>query len=285
MALNVPTHIPDDREAALLRAAVTPFPSVAAAGDAIASVFDSFGSDPGVRVLLIGDGSHGTSEFYAMRAEITKYMIQHHGFNIVAVEADWPDAEAVDRYVRRRGTGPGPKKGKGGKVAAVKKDDEDGETMRDPVPEMPGEHVEQEPREPPFLRFPTWMWRNTEFRAFVEWLRGWNHDKEMHDAVGFYGLDLYSLGASMRAVIKYLDQVDKPMADMARKGYEKLMVWSEHPQEYGLHTIVSGFKGYEKDVLKILKDLLSKRLEYSAAHWNGIEFHSAEQNARLVRGE
>lgn len=237
----------------LLRANVEEFPSISEAGDAFARCFDSFG---GAKVLMIGDASHGTSEFYTARAEITKYMIEHHGFNVVAAEADWPDAEAIDRHVRYRPRPDMTKFPEGGLVA-------------DPV----------------FTRFPTWMWRNEEFKGFVNWLRKYNGGTDPHAAVGFYGLDIYSLGASMRAVIHYLSKVDEKMGDVARQRYARLMDWAEDPHEYGLETMVTGFQGCEKEVMDILNRLLSKRLEYSAIHWDGIEFHSGEQNARLVKGK
>lgn len=244
----------------LLKANVTSFPSISETKGAFTKCFDSFGKS---KILLVGDASHGTSEFYAARAEITKYMIEHHGFNIVAVEADWPDAEAVDHYVRRR----------------------HGLESEESVDIDPVSDSKDERREPAFLRFPTWMWRNREVQDFVEWLREWNQGNNPHGAVGFYGLDLYSLGTSMRAVINYLDQVDKKMADLARERYGELMTWSEDPHGYGLESLVSDFKGYEEEVLRMLKDLLSKRLEYSSIRWNGEEFHSSEQNARLVMGK
>ncbi|KAI0835146.1 erythromycin esterase-domain-containing protein [Hypoxylon sp. FL0890] len=244
----------------LLQHEVLSFPSVAEASDVFAKRFDNFDK---CKVLLIGDGTHGTSEFYTARAEITKYMIEKHGFNIVACEADWPDAEAVDRYVRRRGDP--------AKQASIE-------------PQSAAKQAGGE-REGVFMRFPTWMWRNMEVHDFVEWLREHNRGKSVLDAdsVGFYGLDLYSLRASMRAVIDYLDQVDKNMADLARDRYGELMIWAEDPKEYGLETLVSGFEGYEAEVVQMLKDLLSKRIEYSATHWDGVEFHSAEQNARVVK--
>ncbi|OTA91488.1 hypothetical protein M434DRAFT_32652 [Hypoxylon sp. CO27-5] len=131
-------------------------------------------------------------------------------------------------------------------------------------------------REPVFVRFPTWMWRNTEVHDFVEWLREHNRKWDVHstNSVGFYGLDLYSLGASMRAVINYLEQIDKDTADLARDRYSELMLWAEDPKEYGLETLVSAFKGYEAEVVQMLKDLLSKRIEYSAAFWDGVELES-----------
>ncbi|KAF4944747.1 hypothetical protein FGADI_12467 [Fusarium gaditjirri] len=239
----------------LLRDNVTPFTSIPEDSDTITRYFDSF-SD--CKVLLIGDASHGTSEFYSIRAELTKYMIVNHGFNIVAVEADWPDAEVVDRYARRR---PGPGQGTA-------------ETLQ---------MANKEGREPAFLRFPTWMWRNMEVHDFVEWLRDYNKGQEIREATGFYGLDLYSMGTSMRAVVDYLDTVDKDMADVARQRYGNLMSWAQGPHEYGLEVLTTAFQGYEEDVIDMLQDLLKKRIEYSAARGDGIEFHSAEQNARVVK--
>ncbi|KAI9158069.1 hypothetical protein HJFPF1_06057 [Paramyrothecium foliicola] len=241
--------------AKLVASHATPFKSIAENKQDIGKYFDSFGD---ARVLLIGDASHGTSEFYSVRAEITKYMIENHDFNIVAVEADWPDAEVVDRYVRRR-PGPGPQ----GTVEPV------------------GE-AEKAGREAAFMRFPTWMWRNMEVRDFVEWLHQRNDGVKVDDAPGFYGLDLYSLSSSMKAVIQYLTQIDPKMAEVAQQRYERLSVWAEDPHEYGLETLMTGFKGYEKEIAAMLTDLLQKRLEYSTAWWNGVEFHSSEQNARLV---
>lgn len=259
-SLKGPTK-PSADEINLIKADAISFPSVSDSREAFTRCFDSFGDS---KVLLIGDASHGTSEFYSARAEITKYMIEHHGFNIVAAEADWPDAEAVDRYVRRR-----PWTGTGPPAASV-----------EPVPA-----AKEAGRDPAFMRFPTWMWRNVEVHDFVEWLRGHNEGTESHDAVGFYGLDLYSMGASIEAVIGYLDRADPKLAAVARERYGRLLMWAEDPHEYGLETLVTGFEGYEKDVVAMLQDLLSKRLELAVARWDGDEFHSAQQNARLVVGE
>jgi erythromycin esterase-like protein len=118
----------------------------------------------------------------------------------------------------------------------------------------------------------------------VEWLREYNRDFDTRDAVGFYGLDLYSLGTSMEAVIEYLDQVDPEAAEVARDRYGQLMDWAHDPQEYGFEAAHGGLKGYEKAVVDMLRDLLRKRLEYLTRR-DGIEFHSAEQNARLVVGK
>ena len=126
------------------------------------------------RFVLIGEASHGTHEFYEQRAEITRRLIREKGFNAVAVEADWPDAYEVNRFVRGAGDG---------KVAI--------DALAD------------------FKRFPTWMWRNSDVVDFVGWLR--DHNNQLRDPrqkVGFYGLDLYSLFTSMEAVVRYLEQVD-----------------------------------------------------------------------------
>lgn len=177
--------------AKLLRANITPFSSVSKDGLAIAQYLDTFGE---CKVLLIGDASHGTSEFYCVRAALTKYMISHHGFNIVAIESDRPDAEAIDRYVRHRS----------------------GLGFTSNV--QPSEKAKKARREPAISRFPSWMWRN-------------HNDGTSRNSTGFYGLDLYSLQTSINAVIDYLDHVDQQMAELARKRYERLLVWAEQPHE------------------------------------------------------
>ena len=116
------------------------------------------------RFALLGEASHGTHEFYAMRAEITKRLIVDHGFRAIAVEADWPDAYRINRYVR------------------ATSDDHDADAA------LSG-----------FKRFPTWMWRNTVILDFIDWLRGYNETLPRERRVGFYGIDLYSLSASMQA--------------------------------------------------------------------------------------
>jgi erythromycin esterase-like protein len=233
----------------LLRANVTTLPPVT--DPSFASFIHKFGS---YKVVLLGDASHGTSEFYTARAKITQHLITHHGFNIVAAEADWPDAEAIDRYVRRR---PGP-------LTTIS------------VTE-PGDNVA-------FKRFPTWMWRNHEVHDFVEWLREYNKGLSKEKKAGFYGLDLYSMGSSMEAVIQYLEHIDPKMANVARKRYGALQPWVEHPQEYGLAALIGAFRDCERDVVKMLRDLLGKSIEYSSHIGDGEEFHSSEQNARVIAG-
>ncbi|KAF9539147.1 hypothetical protein EC957_005758 [Mortierella hygrophila] len=207
-----------------------------------AEKFDRFKS---ARIVLIGDASHGTSEFYTVRAAITKRLIEHHGFKIIAAEADWPDAHSVDQYVRHQTT------------------------------------VDAAESLGAFQRFPTWMWRNQEFKEFIEWLHRYNGDHLVTEQVGFYGLDLYSLGASIRAVIDYLDKVNPDAARDARKRYGCLQPWIEDPAQYGLVALKLGEAPCADGVAKVLNDLLMKRLEY-ARKADGA-FLDAEINAQIVR--
>ncbi|OAP65312.1 hypothetical protein AYL99_01284 [Fonsecaea erecta] len=208
------------------------------------------------QVVLLGDASHGTSEFYAARAEITKRLIKEHGFQCVALEADWPDAEAMDHYVRR----------------------------------WPGQHPdpvkEARNKESPFQRFPTWMWRNREMQDLVHWMRDHNEGLPSEEKAGVYGLDLYSMGSSMSSVIEYLQNIDPEMAKEARERYAGLQRWVNREHQYGRKMLQSKYaehlKSCEEDVIKLLLDLLRKRLEYSAKINDGERFHSAEQNAVLV---
>jgi len=206
---------------------------------AFTRVFDRFAA---ARVVLLGEATHGTSEFYEARAAITRRLVEQHGFDLVALEADWPDARAVDRYVRHRGKRPD--------------------------------------AQPVFRRFPTWMWRNAEFEGFVEWMRDHNRFRTVDERLTVLGLDLYSLDASMRAVIDYLDQVDPQAAAVARERYGCLTPWVEDPQAYGRRAFTSGYARCEPAVNAMLQDLLEKRLEYARLDEEG--FLDATANARLA---
>ncbi|KGQ19679.1 Protein-L-isoaspartate O-methyltransferase [Lysobacter dokdonensis DS-58] len=211
---------------------------------AFGALFDRFAD---ARVVLLGEASHGTSEFYRARAAITRRLVEHHGFRIVAAEADWPDMATLDRYVRHR---------------------------------PPRENAEK-----PFQRFPTWMWRNREFESVVQWLHRFNADRAMGDRAGLFGLDLYSMGASMRAVIDYLDDVDPDAAHAARERYACLTPWTRDPAEYGRMSVRAGHALCEPAVMKTLMALLDKHREYIADDGPGeaTEWFDATQNARLVR--
>ncbi|MEX2524595.1 MAG: protein-L-isoaspartate(D-aspartate) O-methyltransferase [Gammaproteobacteria bacterium] len=196
------------------------------------------------RVVLLGEATHGTAEFYDMRARITRELIEKKGFGIVAVEADWPDAAQIDHFVR--------------------------DTRLEPTEEAT------------FTRFPTWMWANTQVLEFVRWLR--RHNQSLAgagEAVGFYGLDLYSMYSSIDAVINYLDDVDTEAAEIARLRYGCLSPWEEDPAIYGASALSGKHKGCEKEVVAILESLMKERLEY--AEKDGRRFLDAVANARLVR--
>jgi len=194
------------------------------------------------RVVLIGEASHGTSEFYRFRARITQRLIREKGFKIVAAEADWPDAARIDHYVRRRD-----------------------------VP--PSEWTA-------FARFPIWMWRNEEVRDFIDWLHERNTPLEMSERAGFYGLDLYSLYNSVRAVIDYLDDVDPDLATIARWRYGCLSPWEGDPAAYGHAALTGAYRNCEQDVVHMLAELYKKRQAY--AHQDGERFLDASQNAHLI---
>jgi erythromycin esterase-like protein len=207
---------------------------------AFGALFDRWGDK---RVVLLGEASHGTSEFYRARAAITRRLIEAHGFSIVAVEADWPDAASIDRRVRQR--------------------------------------PPRADAEPAFQRFPTWMWRNAEVEAFTRWLEDWNRARPMDQRAGVYGLDLYNLSASLRAVLDYLEQVDPEAAAVARERYGCLTPWAQQPQAYGRMARDARYARCEAGVVKTLTDLLQRQLDY-AAH-DGDDFLDAAANARLVR--
>ena len=194
------------------------------------------------RIVLLGEATHGTSEFCRMRERITRELIVKKGFRFVAIEADWPDAARVDHYVR---------------------------------------HFQYQPSEwTAFARFPTWMWRNTEVRDFVSWLRKYNGTAEQGERVAFHGLDLYSLYDSIRSVLNYLDEVDPASARVARERYGCLTPWQRDPATYGHAALTGSYPTCESDVARTLADLLAKRRAY--AEHDGERFLDAAQNARLV---
>jgi protein-L-isoaspartate(D-aspartate) O-methyltransferase len=194
------------------------------------------------RIVLLGEATHGTSEFYKMRDRISRELITRKGFRFVAIEGDWPDAGRVDHYVR---------------------------------------HMEYPPSEwTAFARFPTWMWRNDEVRAFVDWLRAHNAPLKPASRVAFHGLDLYSLYDSIRAVLKYLDEVDPTTARVARERYGCLTPWQSDPATYGHAALTGAYPTCESEVAVVLTDLLRQRRAY--AEHDGERFLDAVQNARLV---
>jgi erythromycin esterase-like protein len=200
-----------------------------------------------VKLVLLGEGSHGTHDFYHERAEITKRLITEKGFSAVAVEADWPDAYRVNRYVRCEG------------------DDRNANVA------LSG-----------FERFPTWMWRNTVVLDFVEWLRDTNSARTPENRTGFFGLDLYSLFNSMEAVIKYLEQVDPEAAGRARYRYSCFEHFGEDSQAYGYAASFDLSRSCEDEAVNQLVEMQRRAMEY-LKQTRGDDFFDAEQNARLVK--
>jgi erythromycin esterase-like protein len=216
-----PRRAPRQDLPALIAQAAEPLPDVDY--PAFGRLFDRFGD---ARVVLLGAASHGTAEFHRARAAITRWLIEHRGFTVVALEADWPDARALDAYVRHDDPPPGAAEA--------------------------------------FNRFPTWMWRNHEFQGFLDWLRDHNAARPQDRRAGVYGLDLYSLSASMRAVIDYLEREDLDAARIARHRYGCLEPWAEDPARYGRRTLSVGYSLCEQGVNAMLRDMLGRQIEEGA---------------------
>jgi erythromycin esterase-like protein len=233
----------DHLEAAVAKAA---YPLTGAEAD-YDPVLDLIGD---ARLVLLGEASHGTHEFYAERAAITWRLIREKGFTAVAVEADWPDAYRVNRYVRAQ-----------------------------------SQDATAESALSGFKRFPMWMWRNADVLSFVSGLRTHNDALPAPKKIGFYGLDLYSLHASMEAVLNYLHKMDPKAARAARVRYACFDHYGEDPQAYGYAAGFGMAKSCEDDVIAQLTDLRRHADEYLRR--DGFvaedEFFYAEQNARLVK--
>jgi len=196
------------------------------------------------KVVLLGEATHGTSEFYRLRSRITRELIEHHGFLAVCLEADWPDAAALDRRVR------------GG--------------------------AERPLREPAFSRFPRWMWRNAETEAFVSWLADRNHGLESNGLrTSMHGLDLYSLDNSIGSVLDFLERVAPRAAEAARVRYSCFSPWERDPQTYGRAVSSGRMEACEDEAVATLEDLLEQRLEHIAIDAEG--WFDATRNATVIR--
>jgi erythromycin esterase-like protein len=202
------------------------------------------------RLVLIGEASHGTHDFYQIRAELTKALIARKGFNVVAVEADWPDAYRVNRWVRHAST------------------DADAEAALSD-----------------FTRFPRWMWRNRDVVDFLSWLHAYNASKTAPSRTGFYGLDLYSLHTSIEAVLTYLRKVDPAAAARARYRYACFEDFGEDTQAYGYAASTGLSSSCEDEVIAQLLELRRRATDYASRDGRiaADEYFFAEQNARLVR--
>lgn len=225
------------RIAAAMAEACEPFANIESAD--LAPLLQRIGD---ARVVLLGEASHGTSEFYRLRARISQALIEQKGFTFVSIEGDWPDAARIDHYVR---------------------------------------HAEYPPSEwTAFARFPIWMWRNEEVRSFVDWLRDYNAHRDQDKRVAFHGLDLYSLFNSIRSILDYLERVDPDTAEVARQRYGCLTPWQRDPAAYGHAAMNESYRTCEHDVITMLKELLGKQQVY--AEHDGERFLDVVQNARLV---
>lgn len=227
------------RLAGLIRDNCEPFAAIEDAD--IGPLLDRVGD---ARVVLLGEATHGTSEFYRMRARITRELVSERGFNILAIEGDWPDCSSLDRYVRPRR----------------------GQTLRTPI----------------FSRFPTWMWRNREFSELVEWL--YSHNEALEDLgrqVSIHGLDLYSLHNSIGAVLDYLGDVDPEAARTARRRYGCFTPWQTDPAAYGRAAVSGQMRACREEVVAVLGDILASELDYQLRD-GADEFFDAERNATAV---
>jgi erythromycin esterase len=198
------------------------------------------------RFVLLGEATHGTSEFYTWRAEISRRLIREKGFSFIAVEGDWPDCYRVNRYAKWM---------------------TDAGTSADEVLHA-------------FERWPTWMWANREVVDFVEWLRDHNHRLPPEQQVGFYGLDVYSLWESMAAVVEYLERVDPPAARVARRAYACFDPYYEDAQEYARATALVP-TSCEDETLSMLRELRAHAPEYPGDGRDS--FFNAEQNALIAQ--
>jgi len=227
----------------LIAEAAVPLPAID--DPAFARAFDRFADR---RVVMLGESSHGTHEFYAARAAITQHLVRHHGFTVVAVEGDWPDAAAYDRYVR-------------------------GRPQREGAPS-------------PFRRFPTWMWRNTVMPGFLQGLREINAGRDDADKAGFYGLDIYNMSGSIEAVLAYLDEHDPRAAAVARERYGCLTPWQADPATYGRAALRRGYAECEDAVVAQCRDLLEQALAHDGesfgAAMNARLVASAERYYRVM---
>ncbi|MDB4948095.1 MAG: erythromycin esterase [Gemmatimonadetes bacterium] len=200
----------------------------------------------GARVVLLGEASHGTSEFYTWRHRISARLVAEHGFGFIAVEGDWPDCYRLNRWVK------GWADAEGGARQVL--------------------HA--------FERWPTWMWANEEVAALGEWMRGWNSDQAPERRAGFYGLDVYSLFDSMSAVIGYLEDADPPAAARARRAYGCFDPYESDVQDYAMATMLVPTT-CEDEAVRMLVEL--QGLTGELADGDPEAFFNAEQNALVAR--
>lgn len=201
------------------------------------------------QIVMLGEATHGTQEFYRERANITRRLITERGFNAVAIEGDWPDAYRINEYAK-------------------------GEALISANEALDG-----------FKRFPTWMWANQEVLQFISWLHDYNRLQDDESKAGFYGLDLYSMHASMAAVIGYLNRIDPEAAARAKERYACLDHFGVNPQSYAYATAYRGLDDCEEEVVRQLLELRSDAESYLEKDGRTASdaYFYATQNARLVK--
>ena len=201
------------------------------------------------RLVLLGEATHGSAEFYDMRARITRELIESKGFDVVAIEADWPDVTAIDYFISQANH----------------------KYIKKPVFKIR-----------PFSGFPSWMWANHSVYNFTQWLKKHNQNVEFNeDTVGLYGLDLYNLFNSIEAVLDYFQDVDAKAAEVASRFYGCLMPWSNDPAIYSQVMESGRFRGCEYEVLAVLSELQRNQAFYK--RFDKQQYFNALQNARLVK--
>jgi erythromycin esterase len=214
-----------------------------AASSDLDALLDAIGD---ARFVLLGEASHGTSEFYTWRTEISKRLVNERGFSFIAVEGDWPDCYRVNRYAKG----------------------------------LPDSGQSAEGVLHAFERWPTWMWANREVVELTEWLRQHNERVPSDRRVGFYGLDVYSLWDSMHAVIGYLRRVDPALASLARQAYSCFEPYAEDAQEYARATALVPLS-CEHEVVEVLRELRANAPSYRGDGDDG--YFNAEQNALVAK--
>jgi erythromycin esterase-like protein len=214
-----------------------------ASPDDLDPLLDAIGNS---RFVLLGEASHGTSEFYTWRAMLSRRLIEERGFSFIAVEGDWPDCYQVNRYIRG----------------------------------MPGAGRNAQAVLHAFERWPTWMWANREVVELTEWLRGYNRSAAPERQVGFYGLDVYSLWDSMRAVMEYLQRIDPELAAAARRAYNCFEPYAEDVQDYARATALVP-TSCEDEAIVLLRELRSRAPHFREDGREG--YFNAEQNALVAK--
>lgn len=194
-------------------------------------------------VVMLGEASHGTHEYYTWRTTISKRLIQEKGFKFIAVEGDWPDCYKINRFVK-------------GYADA-------GDNIREVLSA--------------FDRWPTWMWANWEVAALAEWLREYNKHLPLEEKVGFYGLDVYSLWDSMREMVLYLEKEDPKMAQTVKKAIQCFQPYEDNEHAYAQVALTE--HSCRDKVLALLKEIRSKALHLDGDREAGF---NTEQNALIA---